>query len=707
MAVLNNIRKRSGVLIVVIALALFSFIMMDVIQNGGFSTDRGDSMAKVNGKDIPRDAFMNRVEAFRQNMGQAGSTSQAVEIVWEDELRSVLYDEQYEKLGLSAERNMINDMMRKMLEDNPSFQNESGQYDQRRVQEYVSSIQHSSPEMFHQWNAFVEEISHAAKQDRYNNLVKGGLITTIAEGKAQYKLENDKVNMQFAYVPYSSIDDKEVSVSENEIKTYIQKHASQFQVEPQASLRYVMFVEEASKSDEEQLKADLLAMLDQRVEYNAVIQANDTLPGFKDTTDYEEFVNANSAAPYQDMWYFKKDLPEPNADEIYEASVGSVVGPFKVGNAYLLSKVIETRQLPDSVKASHILVSWEGLQNAGPDITRTKEEAKVLADSLQDVLKADKSKFADFAATYSSDAANKDKGGDLDYFAANTMVKPFNDFAFENEVGTIGVVETQFGYHIVHIEDQKNKSKALKLANVIQPIEPSEETIQENFSRATKFEVAVRDTNFEAAAAEENLEVTSVKGLGAMDSNVSGLGENRNMVSWAFEKGTKVGDFKRFDLINGYVYVQLANKNGRGLMPVSDASARVTPILRNQKKAEMIRNSVSAKTLQDFATSKGLEIENATAVTRANPRLPEAGREPKVVGAAFGLEVDQTSGLIDGNSGVFMIKVTGKNPAAEIDNYSLYVNQLNAENQKVNIEEKVFNTLRSKAKIEDNRATFY
>src|SRR5690625_3690086 len=98
MAVLNNIRKRSGVLIVVIALALFSLIMMDVIQNGGFSTNRGDTIAKVNGKDIPRDEFMNRVEAFRQNMGQT-STSDAVEIVWQDELKSMLYDEQYERLG--------------------------------------------------------------------------------------------------------------------------------------------------------------------------------------------------------------------------------------------------------------------------------------------------------------------------------------------------------------------------------------------------------------------------------------------------------------------------------------------------------------------------------------------------------------------------------------------------------------------------------
>lgn len=707
MAVLNNIRKRSGFLIIIIALALFSFVLADVIQNGGFSTNRADTIAKVNGKEIPRDNFMNRVEAFRQNMGQAGSTSEAVEIVWQDELRSVLYDEQYEKLGLSAERNMINDMMRQMLENNPSFQNEHGQYDPRRVQEYVASIRSSSPEMYYQWTSFVEEISHAAKQERYNNLVKGGLITTIAEGKQQYKLENDKVNLQFAFVPYSSMDDSEVKVSESDIKAYLQKHASQFQVEPEAAIEYVIFEEKASKKDEEDLKEELLGLLNERIEYNPVIQMNDTLAGFKTTTDYEEFVNANSAAPYQDMWYFKEDLPEEKADEIYEASVGTVVGPYKIGNAYIMSKIIEERHMPDSVKASHILLSWEGLQNADPALERTKEETKALADSLHEVIKLNKSKFADLAAAYSSDLSNKDDGGKLDYFKANTMVKPFNDFVFENKTGDLGVVETQFGYHIVSIDDQKNRSKALKLANVIQPIEPSEATIQETFSNATKFEIKAKDADFEKAAEEQNLEVKAAKQIGAMDSQISGLGENRNIVTWMYEKGTKVGDFKRFDLVNGYVYIKLTEKTERGLMPVSQASTTVTPILRNEKKAAIIRQSVTAKTLEDFASAKGLEIENASAVTRANPRLPEAGREPKVVGTAFGLEVNDTSGLIDGNAGVFMLKVTAKNLAEDIDNYTRYVNQLNVDRQKVNIEDKVFNTLKAKAKIEDNRATFY
>src|SRR5699024_4884923 len=342
-----------------------------------------------------------------------------------------------------------------------------------------------------------------------------------------------------------------------------------------------------------------------------------------------------------------------------------------------------------------------------PDIERTKEEAKTLADSLQNVVQANRSKFEELAAEFSSDNANKDKGGDLDYFTINTMVKPFNDFAFENETGTIGVVETDFGYHIVSIDDQKNRAKALRLANIIQPIEPSEETIQENFSLATKFEVEARDKDFESAVKEFDLDLKTAKNLNIMESNISGLGENRNIVSWAFEKNTKVGDFQRFDLVDGYVYIQVAAKNERGLMPVSDASAKVTPILRNKKKAEIIRNSISAKTLEDFASNKGLEIETASVITRSNPRLPEAGREPKVVGTAFGLDQGQVSGLIDGNSGVFMLEVTAKNPADAIDNYSRYVNKLNTENQKINMEDKVFNTLKSKAKIEDNRAVFY
>lgn len=707
MAILNSIRRRSGFLIVIIALALFSFVLADVIQNGGFSSNKANTIAKVNGKEVSREDFMYRVEAFAQSMGQGASTAQAAEIVWEDELKSILYDEQYENLGLQAQRNMINDMLKKTLAGNPSFTGANGEVDLGKVKEYVASIEATSPAMLHEWNAFIKEIEDAAKRERYNNLVKAGLVTTIIEGKQQYKLENDKVNMKFAYVPYTSIDDKEVSVSDAEIKKYLQDRASQFQVDPSLTLKYVTFKEKASKKDEDNLKESLLVLLDEREEFNAVTAENETLPGFRTTTDYEEFVNTNSEVPYQDMWYYEKDLPNEQALELISAEVGAIVGPYKVNESYILSKVVEEAFLPDSVKARHILIAYAGSQSAAADITRTKEEAKQLADSLQTLVKADIEKFSDLAAEFSGDASNKDKGGDLDYFEANRMVAPFNDFAFQNETGTVGVVETDFGYHVVSIDDQKNKARALKLANIIQLIEPSEETIQDNFSNATKFEVEAKGADFENTASSFGQEVHTAENLGLMETTIPGLGNYRNIISWAYENKTKVGDFQRFDIADGYVFVQVAKKNERGLMPSSDVSSEIIQLLRNKKKAEIIKNGINASTLEDFASSQNASIETATAVTRSNPRLPLAGKEPKVVGVAFGLDQDQTSGLIDGDNGVFILTVTGKTPANDMDNFTQYVNKLDEEIQKIDMESRVFNTLKSKAKIEDHRATFY
>lgn len=707
MAILNSIRRRSGFLIVIIALALFSFVLADVISNGGFSSNKANTIAKVNGKEVSREEFMYRVDAFAQNMGQAGSTTQVAEIVWEDELKSLLYDEQYQKLGLEAQRIMITDMLERTLQGNPSFMGANGQFDMGKVKEYVASIEATSPELLYEWNAFVKELEDNAKRVRYNNLVKAGLVTTSIEAKQQHKLENDKVNMKFAFVPYSSIDDNEVELTDADLKKYLQEHASQYQVDPSVSLQYVTFNEVASKKDEDNLKQSLIDLLDERVEYNAVTQENDTLSGFRSVQNYEEFVNSNSEVPYQDIWYYKNDLPEDKAEELSTAEVGQIVGPYKIHDSFVLSKVVEEAFLPDSVKARHILIAYTGAQNAAPDVDRNKEEAKQLADSIQGLVKADINKFSDLAAEFSGDASNKDKGGDLDYFGANRMVAPFNDFAFQNETGTVGVVETDFGYHIVSIDDQKNKSRALKLANIIQPIEPSEETIQDNFSAATKFEVDARAAKFVDVANTFGKDIHSAKELGQMESNIAGLGNYRNIVNWAFENKTKEGDFQRFDIAEGYVFVQVVKKVERGLMPTSDVSSAVIEKLRNAKKADIIKNSIKTNSLEEFASSQNLSIETATAVTRSNPRLPEVGVEPKVVGVAFGLDQDQTSKLIDGDKGVFMLTVTGKTPATEIDNYSSYLNKLDASIQTLDIESKVFNTLKSKAKIEDNRATFY
>ena len=201
MAILNSIRKRGIFLILIIALALFAFILSDVLAKGsGIGKDQ-DTVAIVNGNEITRQDFMQQVEAAQRNLGPNATTAQAMNMVWERELRSTLLTEQYEELGLTVQKEQLNNAMRTSLATNQQFQNELGEYDEALVQQYVASIK-GNPQLYGQWQDYIENIKEAALQNMYMNLVKGGLTSTLAEGKQQYHFENDKINLQYVQVPY-------------------------------------------------------------------------------------------------------------------------------------------------------------------------------------------------------------------------------------------------------------------------------------------------------------------------------------------------------------------------------------------------------------------------------------------------------------------------------------------------------------------------
>ncbi len=705
MAILNSIRKRGIFLILIIALALFAFILSDVLTKGSRGPKGGDNIATVNGTDITRQSFMEEVEATQRNMGPNSNTTQAMNMVWDRELRRVIIEEQIEKAGITAEKAQIDNALKNTLANNPNFVNEQGQVDEGKIQEYIASIKASSPQMYQQWLKFEESTENSVLQNTYYNMIKGGLRSTIAEGEQQYHFENDNVNFQYVQIPYSKIADEDIKVSDDEIKKYVEAHPKDFEVEPQVDIQYVIFNEEASAADMDETKMNTATLLDNKTEFNSGTKMNDTILGFRRTNNNEEFVNANSDVPYYDRWLFKKDLPANVADTLMNLSTGDIYGPYKVDNTYRLTKVLEKQTMPDSTESKHILIRYVGTMRAPETVTRTKEEAKKLADSLLGVVKKDKSKFADLATEYSDDSS-KSKGGDLGPAAPGMMVAPFNDFIFNNPTGTIGLVETDFGYHVVEVGKQTEPKPVIKVATVVKNMEPSEKTINEVFSKASKFEVAVKKGDFTEVAKKDNLEVKPVNKVKLMDANIPGIGNNRSITSWAFNEETEVGDTKRFSIPNGYVIAQLTRKNPEGLMEVSEASAIVTPILRNEKKAQKIRESISGNTLQEIAQNQNVQVKSALAVSMASPLVPEAGNEPKVVGAAFGTKVGETTGLIDGKTGVFKVKVTAINEAPALQTYANYANELSIKSAPASTSA-VYNALKKKADIEDNRANFY
>ncbi len=706
MAILNKIRERTVFLIIVIAMALFAFVLADVIQNGGMSSQKSQNViAKVNGEEISREDFARQVEAYQRNMGANASTAQAVNQVWDFTLREQLLKEQFEKLGIDVGEAQVRRALSAQLAGNPNFSNEAGMFDSNRLEEYVANLRATSPEAYQQWVTYENSIAESARENIYYNLVRAGIGATELEGEQAYRLENDNIDLRFVQIPYTSVPDSEVEVTKSEIRDYVKKNPKRFKSERARDLQYVFFPEEASAEDESEARETIEESLEGRVQFNNATNSSDTLPGFREAEDIENFVNRNSDLQYQDRFIFRDQYTGDFAEEIFNLQPGETYGPYNENGYWKVSRLIETRQMADSAKASHIMVTWQGLPTAGP-VTRTKEEAKTLADSLAGVIRTDAEKLAELAPEFSSDQASAAMSGDLGYFRPGDMIPSFNNFVFDNQPGNVGVVESEFGYHVIRIEEKTEEDQAVKIATIAREIQPSEQSLNNLYAEVTKFESAAKTGNFAEAAKSGNYEVRTVRDVKTMEENIPGVGAQRRIVQWAFEDGVKAGDINRFELPGGYVVAQVTAVKEEGLMSAEDASATVSPILMREKKAEIIKGKISGNNLEEIASSQNSSVQTANAINLKNPTLAGAGNEPEVAGAAFSLEPGEVSKPIAGNRGVYVVELIAKNTAADMANYrSFAVQQAQVKRQGVNTG--VFEALKENAEIEDNRAKFY
>ncbi|WP_431133909.1 SurA N-terminal domain-containing protein [Psychroserpens mesophilus] len=717
MAVLNKIRQRSLFLILIIALALFSFVLTDLFRNSdALFGGSQDVVATVNGTNINRTDFMNRVEQMQNQLGPNSTSTQAMNRVYDQEVRKAIMASQFEDLGLSVEQDQMKDLLKQSFSSYPELQNEAGVFDENKLTEFVNNLKALNGQSaplgtfqinYQQWVTTENNIALGALERAYYAMVKAGVNATLGEAEVDYMLENATRDLNYVQIPFTSIADSLVEVSKSDITKYISQHKDKYEVEATRDISFVEFKEVASVEDENNLKADLLKLLDNQAVFNEATNTTDTIIGLRNTNDIESFVNSNSDITYNDAFVTKAQLPKTAADTIYNTEVGGIYGPYKDDGYFKLSKVVAETQLPDSVKVRHILIPHMGAQSAQPDVTRTVEDAKALADSIKTVVTANPSKFPELVTEFSSDQGSVDNGGEYDFHPITQMVKPFSDFEFQNEIGDIGVVKTVFGFHIIEILDQKNKSRAIKVATIARAIEPSEKTIDATFTEASKFELALQKEDFQEAAKERELTAKPVNGIKVLDENIPGLGSQRAIVRWAFEDGTKVGDYKRFSIPSGgYAVVQVVKATKKGLMDAESASATVLTEIRNEKKAAMIMDEITGTTVAEIAKNQNKATNKASAVNMKNPTLSGAGAEPKVVGTAFGLQEGEASKPIAGNKGVYVVEVTKINQATTLDNYQAIANRLSTTRTNA-AQTKVYEALKETADIEDNRARFF
>ncbi|WP_310557199.1 peptidylprolyl isomerase [Flavobacterium sp.] len=696
MAVLSKIRQRSFLVIAIVGIALFAFIIGALIENGGFGQTSRNA-GTINGVDIPFEDFRAKVDVAQKSQ-QGISMMQATNGVWDQEIKRVLLENQYEKLGLRISDDQLINIIKEdpQFAQNPQFLNTAGKFDKAKFNEFIGSIKNSSPERWQQWLDYEKQLAQATTEQMYTTMIKSGFYTTQAEAKFNYELENNKVTFDVVSVPYSTIEDKKVEPTDSELIAFMEKNKSKYKADESREIEFVLIEDKASLADEKVIKDKVNALLNPTTKYDAATGKNYEEAGFRSTSNVIDFVNANSDIKYDSTYVSKKDLPTENAEALYNLAQGTVFGPYMQGDYYCLTRSLG-RKSGVNAKASHILISYKGAARA--QATRTKEEAKVKANEILAQVTANPSSFM-MAAFTSSDDSSKQQGGDLGYFSKGQMTPKFEDFAFNNPVGKIGLVETEFGYHIITVTD---KQDGVRLATIAQKISPSEVTSDANFTKASQFEITANEKAFEVAAKEMKLTVAPKAKLLALDENINGIGNQREIVRWAFT--AKEGVVKRFNISTGHVVTRLKKINEAGLLTIEDAKNTVGTILRNQKKAELIKAKMTGATLEAVSKTTGSPVKEAKDVVAANSNIETIGAEPKVVGTAFSLKTGAVSTIIEGNSGMFKIKVKSSVAAPVVTSYTDNATKLNAQ-AKGSVAGRIYSSLKKNADIEDNRAEF-
>ena len=705
MAVLEKIRSKTVFLIAIIGLALFAFIISDFIGKGRFSNHTPNEIGSVNGEEVPIDAFRQQVEnATRQANGQVSSI-EAAKYVWEQNVQQILLNQQIEKLGLSVEKDQILAILAKTpLAQNPQFVNEYGVFDANKFTNYLATLKNTNPQAYAQWKMQEDAIIEDAKQRMYFSLIRAGLGVTNAEAEMEYHQEKDLADISYVALQYSSIDDKSVNVTDSEIQDYIKKHEKQFKQEAYRNIQYIVVSEKPSQTDIETEKESLLKLLQPEVVFNSKTNKNDTIAGFAKTKNIKDFVDRHSDVPYDSTFVNKDNLRSSYADTLFNLPVGKVFGPYEEDGSLKLSRMI-AKQPGGAVKASHILIAYAGSQAATPNTTRTKEEAKAKAEELLAQAKAAGADFAQLARENSEEPGAVYSAGDLGFFSKGAMVKPFEEFAFNNAVGTIGLVETDFGFHVVKVTD---KAEAVNIATISRKVDPSEATINSLFSKVTNFEMkaAQNPKEFANVAKKSELSVLRADNLHKNDDQIIGLGSNRSIVQWLFQKDTKIGDIKKFTSGGNYIVAQLVKQGEEGISSVQEATPMVKPILIREKKAAILKEKAKGNSLEAIASANKTEVKSAANLIMKNPTIIGEGREPKVVGAAFGLKQGQLSKPIDGENAVYVIQLTSATVAPALDNYKTYAETV----EKLRTDraaQGILKSLESTATIKENLSLFY
>ncbi len=694
MSIIQNIREKgTWIIFGIIAIALIAFILQDGVGRNN-SNSSINTIATVNGEPIDKLSFDEKVDLQVQNYAAQGvKREQVIGYQYNQEIDLLLYKQEINKIGLSVGTKEISDVL---FGTESPFKNEftdqtTGEFKVNDAKNAIAQLKKSkNVEQIKQLEKFYIEpsIENRVRSKYQSLLIKGVQLPKWLADKSIAEI-NNIASISYVGVSYNNISDSAAKVSNEDIANYIKKNAAAYQNEETSrSISYVGF--NASPSTQ-----DSLAIL------NQLISLRDE---FKATNNEASFLNkAGTDLPFYNSYVSKKALQIPNKDSILNIGVGNTFGPYIDGKNFTIAKVIGTKSWPDSASVRHILIATVNPQS-GQQI-RDDSTAKKLIDSIQSAIKGG-ANFESLVAKYSDDGGSKANGGKYEMFPQAQMTPAFNDYSFDNPVGSKDVVKTDFGYHYIEILKQTPRGPAYKIAYLSKAVLPSTETLNAASTAAAQFATASKDPkSFTANAVKEKKEVFPAANIKANDFEIPGIGESRALVRWVYDND--LNDVSEpFEVGDNYIVALINAEEKKGLMSIEAAKPVVENLIKDQKKAEIIKKTFKGNSLESYAASANVTIARADSVNFNYSMIPGLGNEPKVVGAAFNKSlVNKLSEPFAGNSGVFVVSVNNIGAIQSQQDPNLIKDELLNRTRSSFFRSAA--GLRKAAKIEDNRYKIY
>ena len=668
MAVLGEIRKKTWLIFVVIGIAMLAFVARDLFGENSrikqLFTGDPSVVGTVNGEPIGIAEYQSAYDATQnmfENQGQPATPNQIAQQTWNSLISQKVLKQHAEKLGLRVSDEEFWNYAAQ------NFGMSSGTEAQQQIAqlEAKASTDQQANEQYRGWLQTAEQIKLQLLSQKYFGYVMAGTVVTNKEADIQQAYNISNANIQYAFVDYTTLAKKlNVKVTDEEISAYEAKYPKLFKAEGLVKLSYTYFPAGASAADNTVALANINKYLSTQINHDEVNNVTDTIQAFGSAKNDSAYVTQNSEKPFIPNYFTKAELEQaqlgPEATAFLKsAAVGQIGGPFKIGNTYQLYKLSKSKEVKDSVKSSHILIAFTG-SAAGNGVKRTKEEAKKLAEQVLAEVKANPASFGEVAATKSDDKSSAVQKGSIGWVGKNNQLdQTYNGFIFSKPVGTIDLVESQFGFHIIKVDEAKNKT-AFQVANIVKTIAPSKATTEKAFTNARTYVQAVEKKSlkeFQAIAKKGNYQNNTTEGIeryAAIGQDIPN-DQDADILKWAFDKNTDAGASNLFTSTTGdYIVVHLVEKFDKGLAHPSVVRKYVEPVLMHEKVAKLVDEQVANGGLNAFASKFGAKKGNAT-VNFSNSNINGVGLEPKVVGAAFGVKPNQSSKAIAGNTGVFYI----------------------------------------------------